>query len=294
MRIIRHLLAILIAVVPLHAATRNSLDYAIITDTTDAAGRHSASVDYTNEGSAGGIVGISTAAPAEMVKHSFIGQLYDPAGLTILSPALTVNETESVQLRSWLELDDSTFLLVAASEMLWAQSPAISVSDTGFATASAVYADTSFTLIGTHQTFTGVLGLAVLNFLPDNYGLYANDTLPDDWQVHYFGVENPNARPTGDPDHDGQDNRFEYDASLDPTNPRSLFTVRVIDSGLGGHSVVFAPRVDLCDYQLLGSSDLVDWLPVVGTTSDFGSIRTIMDPNGTEPRRFYKVSVRRH
>lgn len=294
MRITRHLLTILIAAAPLHAATRSSVDYAISTDTTDAAGRHSASADYTNEGSAGGIVGISTSALSEVVKHSYVGQIFDPVGLTILSPSPTVNETESVQLRSWLELDDSTFLVVAESEVVWAQSPTISVSNTGFATAAAVYADTTFSVIGTHQTFTGVLDLSVLNFLPDNYGIYANDTLPDDWQVQYFGIENPNARPTGDPDHDGQDNRFEYDASLDPTNPRSLFTVRVIDSGLGGHSVVFAPRVDLCDYQLLGSSDLVDWQPVIGTTSDFGSIRTIVDTNGTEPRRFYKVSVRRH
>lgn len=294
MKYSHHLLTILIAAAPLHAATRSSVDYAISTDTTDAAGRHSSSVDYTNEGSAGGIIGISTAAPSEVVKHSYIGQLYDPVGLTVLSPSPTVNETESVQLGSWLELDDSTFLIVAASEVVWAQSTAISVSNTGFATAAAVYEDTSFSVIGTHQTFTGVLGLAVLNFLPDNYGLYANDTLPDDWQVHYFGVENPNARPTGDPDHDGQNNLFEYDASLDPTNTRSLFTVRVIDSGIGGHSVVFAPRVDLCDYQLLGSGDLIDWKPVLGLTSDMGSIRTIIDPNGAEPRRFYKVSVRRH
>lgn len=293
MRITRHLLAILIAAAPLHAATRSSVDYDISTETTDAAGRHSASADYTNEGSAGGIVGISTAAPSEVVKHSYIGQLYDPVGLTILSPAPTVNETESIQLSPWLDLDDGTFLLIPASEVLWAQSPAVSVSDTGYATAAAVYADTTFSVIGTHQTFTGVLDLSVLNFLPDNYGIYANDTLPDDWQVQYFGVGNPNARPTGDPDHDGQDNLFEYHASLDPTNPRSLFTVRVIDSGIGGHSVVFAPRLDLCDYQLLGSSDFVDWQPVVGLTSDMGSIRTIIDPNGTEPRRFYKVSVRR-
>ena len=294
MRITPHLLAILTAAVPLHAATRSSADYAISTDTTDSAGRHSGSADYSNDGSAGVLTGVSTAAPGEAVKHSFIGQLYEPVGLTIQAASPAVNETESVQLGARQMLDDNTMLVVSPSEVVWTQSPAMSVSSNGHASAAAVYSDTSVTIIGTHLGFTGVLGLTVLDFLPDNYGLYANDTLPDAWQVQYFGTENPSAGPAEDPDHDGQNNLFEYEANLNPMDPLSKLTIRILDSGGGGRSVAFSPRFDQCTYLLLGSSDLLDWKTVAGRINDDGTLRTIIDPQGTEPRRFYRVSVHRN
>ena len=47
------------------AAPQNSASYSATSDTMDAGGRRSTSANYTNDGSVGGIVGISTAtAPA--------------------------------------------------------------------------------------------------------------------------------------------------------------------------------------------------------------------------------------
>ena len=62
--------ALVAAAAPLHAGPRTSANYNIPADSADAAGRRTASASYTNDGSAGGVVGMSTvAAPAETAKH---------------------------------------------------------------------------------------------------------------------------------------------------------------------------------------------------------------------------------
>ena len=82
------------------AGPRSSTDYLVATDTTDAGGKRAASASYTNDGSAGGIAGFSTAAaPATTVKAGFAGQLYDVKGLTLTSTTPSVNENATVQLR---------------------------------------------------------------------------------------------------------------------------------------------------------------------------------------------------
>jgi hypothetical protein len=47
----------------------------------------------------GGIVGLSTVgAPAETMKHGYIGQLYEVTGLELSAASQSVNETATVQL----------------------------------------------------------------------------------------------------------------------------------------------------------------------------------------------------
>ncbi len=54
---------------PLHAGPRTSASYTIPADIADSAGRRTASANYTNDASLGGIAGLSTvAAPAETLK----------------------------------------------------------------------------------------------------------------------------------------------------------------------------------------------------------------------------------
>ena len=82
-----------------HAGPRTSANYNVPTDTTDAGGKRATSAAYTNDGSVGGVVGISTvAAPAETAKHGCIGQLYDVTGLTLTAATLNVNEIATDQL----------------------------------------------------------------------------------------------------------------------------------------------------------------------------------------------------
>ena len=54
-------IALTVGVSSLHAGPRTSTAYQIITDTLDVAGRRTTSASYTNDGSAGGIIGISSA-----------------------------------------------------------------------------------------------------------------------------------------------------------------------------------------------------------------------------------------
>ncbi len=278
-----------------HAGPRTSTNYSVATDTVDVAGRRTASASYTNDASAGGIGGTSTAPSAEVVKHSYIGQLYDATGLTLTAPFLTVNETATLQLAASLALDDSTTLAVPATSVTWSvlSGPLAGISVSGLVTAAAVYQNTAATAQGAHAGITGTLGLTVINTLPDNFGTYAGDTIADDWQVQYFGVNNPNAGPLLDPDGDTFDNLFEYHACLVPTDPLSVFSMSIADAPGGSHAVTFSPRLAGCTYSLLGSNDLNLWAPVSGAVTDAGTTRTILDPSGTGARRFYSISVQR-
>ncbi len=289
----RHLL-LLLAVAPLHAGTRSSADYTFTTDTNDAAGRRTASADYTNDGSLGGIGGISNAVPDEVVKHSYIGQLYDPAGLTLTSAAPSVNETESVQLSALLTMDDGTFLPLAAADVQWNGGDWFSIAPDGLATAGAVYEHTATTVSGNYIGFTGLLDLAIRNSQPDNYGLYAHDGIYDDWQIQYFGLNNPSAGPGRDPDADGFDNFFEYNACLDPTDPLSKFNISLATLEDGSRAITFSPRLPGCRYRLAASSDLILWEAVAGTTIlNAGPRQTIIEPASDDLRRFYRVDVQR-
>lgn len=280
---------------PLQAGPGNSASYSIPADTTDAAGRRTASASYKNDASAGGIGGISTAAPAETMKHSYIGQLYDPVGLGLTAASLTVNESDTVQLAARLALDDSTFLDVPAGSVTWSvlNGPLTGISAGGLATAAVVYQNTAATAQGIHSGFTGTVGFTVADTVPDNFQTYAADGIADDWQAQYFGVNNPAAGPLLDPDGDTFDNLFEYNARLVPTDPGSFLTIAVNDVAGGGHSVSFSPRFAGSTYTLLGSSDLSLWAPVAGGITDSGDTRTILDPEGTGFRRYYRLDVRR-
>ena len=91
-----------------HAGPRTSASYTIATDTADAGGRRATSASYTNDGSAGGVVGISTvAAPAETARHGYIGQLYEVTGLVLSATPTTVNEGSTLPLSAAQLLDDA-------------------------------------------------------------------------------------------------------------------------------------------------------------------------------------------
>ncbi len=139
---------------------------------------------------------------------------------------------------------------------------------------------------GSSATYTARTGYAGQLLEPASLSFAA-------WQVQYFGVNNPAAAPQLDPDGDGQDNLFEYNACLIPTDRLSFFSMSIIDLTGGGHAVTFSPRQPGCSYFLQGSSDLSLWAPVAGTVTDAGTVRTILDPAGTGERRFYFIRVQR-
>ena len=281
------------------AGPRTSANYSIATDTTDTGGKRATSAAYTNDGSAGGVAGLSTvAAPAETAKHGYLAQLYDVTGLTLTAVSLNVNEGATDQLGAWQALDDATFLAVPAASVAWSvqSGPLTGIAASGLATAGIVYQDTAASAQGIYLGDTGTLGLTVVNVNPDDFGSYAGDGLDDAWQNQYFGLNNPNAAPLLDPDGDGQTNLFEFTAGLIPTDPQSRFTFTIapVVGQPAQKNVVFTPLVGGRSYTVQYKLSLTDptWQTLPGTTqSDNGATRTVTDPAGTGAAKFYRVLV---
>ncbi len=213
-----------------HAGPRTSTDYTVPADTADAGGQRATSTAYTNDGSLGGITGISTvASPAQTAKAGYLAQLTEVTALQLAATPATVDETATRQLSAAQLLDDDSLNLLAATEVTWSVQggPLSGIDTSGLATADAVYQDTAATAQGDHAGATGTLALTVLDSIPDNFGLYAGDNLADDWQFQNFGLENPLAGPLLDPDGDGQNNAFEEIAGLIPTDPQSHFSLAI-------------------------------------------------------------------
>ncbi len=285
--------------VSVNAGPRQSANYSVATDTTDGGGKRATSANYTNDGSAGNIAGISTVAtPAETAKHGYVGQLYEVTGLALTSASPSVNETATVQLTARQSLDDATFLAVSATSVAWGvqSGPLTGVNTNGLATAATVYQNAAATAQGSYQGNTGTVGLTVVNTLPDNYGSYAGDGLDDAWQNQYFGLNNPNAGPQIDPDGDSQNNLFEFTAGLVPTDPLSRFLLRVepVAGQTTQKRLVFSPRWTDRTYHIVTSTTLeaASWSALTsGIVSDNGTERSVTDTGATAPKKFYRVEI---
>ena len=281
------------------AGPRTSANYSIATESADRGGRRATSANYTNDGSAGGVAGISTVvAPVETAKHGYLGQLYDVTGLVLNSAQPNVNESATLQLAAWQLLDDASFLAVNASAVSWSitSGPLSGISAAGLASAGLVYQNTPATAQGVHQGRTATLNLTVLDSIPDNFGSYAGDGLGDDWQVQYFGLNNPLAAPALDPDGDGESNLFEFTAGLFPTDPVSRLTARIeaVPGQPSRRAIIFKPRLAGRTYTVEFRSSLTAgaWAPLTNfSTSDNGNERTVTDLNATGSARVYHVKI---
>jgi len=285
-------------VVPLSAGPRTSTNYNVATDITDAGGKRTTSVAYTNDGSVGGVVGISTVtAPAESAKHGYIGQLTEVTALQIAATPATINETATRQLSGVESLDDLTTNTILGASITWSiVSGPLGINTNGLAIAATVYENTDATAQGSYAGATGTIGLTVLDTIPDNYGSYAGDSIGDDWQFQYFGLNNPNAAPLLDPDFDGHNNLFEFTAGLVPTDATSFFHVQIEPvAGFNTQKkILISPRFNDRTYTIKTSTSLLSnsWISLTGgTVSDNGTERTITDTSATQPLKFYRVEI---
>ena len=282
----------------IRADVRSSADYSIISDTLDSGGARTSSVSYTNDGSMGGIVGVSSVAfPPQTSKHGYVGQLYDAVAFSITAPFLTLDETSSLPLSAWQLLDDDTLLEVSAMDVSWeVLNGPIGVDMNGMATAGTVYANTAATLLGSFGGDIDFLSFIVLEAIPDNFGSYAGDGIGDDWQVFHFGLDHPDAGPGGDPDGDGQNNLFEFNARLDPRDSESFLDISLVpgpnplEQVADGEAVLAFPGKVGVTYTIQYKDSLIDedWTSltaIVGSDVDVSFI----DDNAGGLRKFYRV-----
>ncbi len=280
------------------ATPRTSSSYSITAEVADIGGTRSSSANYTNDGSAGPVSGVSTvAAPVQTAKSGYVAQLYDVSGLLLNSATPDVNETDTLQFAAWQLLDDATLLATDENAVTWniVSGPLIEISASGLATTDAVSQITSASVSGTFGGFTGSLNFTVLDTIPDNFGAYAGDGLGDDWQVQFFGENNPLAAPALDPDGDGADNNFEFTAGLIPNDPASTFQMRLapVPGQPVRRRIIFSPRLDGRTYTVQSRLTLGDaWQPLGSSTqSDVGSERTVTDLSAGGARKFYRVEI---
>ncbi len=145
--------------------TRTSANYSITTDTADSGGAPSTSANYSNNGSAGSVAGISTVAmPAEITKAGYIGQLYNAVGLVVAAPASNVDEGLDFPLSAAETLDDGTSLAVNPGSVSWSvlTGPVSNVSIAGVATAGTVSQNTAASVQGSYSGFNNTVNLTVI------------------------------------------------------------------------------------------------------------------------------------
>ena len=271
----------------------------LTTGTTDGGGKRTTSANYTMDGSIGNIGGVSSAS-AETAKDGYIGQLTEVVSVSVTSAPNTVNETSTSQLSAMATLDDSTVSVLAGSDVGWntAAYPLESIDANGLATATSVYATTNGTFSGLYLGGSGTGTVAVIDSNPDNFDSYAGDGLSDSWQVQYFGLPpNASAAPAADVDGTGQNNLFKYVAGLDPTNPASIFVLKI--ANVAGQpnqkSLIFNPIASGRTYMPQFRTNLISgaYANLTGFSGPVTNVNqvTVTDLSATQTQKFYRIDV---
>ncbi len=279
------------------AAPRSSANYEITAEIADLAGQRMTSANYTNDSSVSAVTGISTvSAPPQIAKHGYAGQLYEVQGLAVTATPSTVNETGTTQLTASPLLDDGTTLLALnATSVSWSvvSGPLNSISAEGLGTAANVFQDTAALAAGAFQNLSGQTNISVLNTGSDDLGIYAGDGIDDDWQVQFFGENNPNAAPGFDADGSGHGNRFKFVAGLNPLDgSRFTLAIEAVSGQPSQMRLIFRPLVAGRTYEAEYSDSIGPWSPLEQSLqSDNASERTVTDVQAFPAPRFYRIEI---
>lgn len=287
-------LALSIAFAPV-ASAAESANYSLTPLALEAGGR-STSANYTLNSSTS--PGGAAASASYTARTGYSGSLFDAVGLDLTASPLTVNESATHQLAAALLLDDSSRLPLAPAAVAWSvgSGPLLSISAGGLATAGIVYQNTDAVAHSSHGAFTDTLTLSVLNVGADDFGPYAGDGLGDDWQVQFFGENNPLAAPGVDASGNGHTNLFKWIAGLHPLvpNDRFVLTLAAVPGQPAQRAITFSPRLPGRTYVIKAKPSLTapTWSDITASApSDNGAVRTVIDLDATGGAKFYRVEI---
>ncbi len=243
-----------------------------------------------------GDVGGLSFQDAAMLKDGYAGQLYDLTGLSVTANPTNVPEGGTRQLAAGAGYDDGTAGPIDGTPS-WSvvAGPLSGVNGSGLATAGAVHRDTSATARATMGVLTGCVALLVLNVNPDNYGLYAADGVPDDWQVDWFGEENPNGLAGADPDDDTVPNGGEYAGDTSPNDDSSYLRLTAVTPG-GASAVRVAWQGGQMSTQYIErtiSLTAPDWRAVHTNLPPTSIAADWLDVGADDAAAFYRLRARR-
>lgn len=247
-------------------------------------------------GLAAGSVSRVTAGGAQE-NFNYIGQLYDVGGIVVEGSPSTIDEGDTRQLQAVATLDDLTKVVLSAPELKWSvlSGPLSGISSSGLATADSVYADAAVTVQASSQGVNGQLGLTVRNTNGDDFGGYAGDGLPDDWQVGHFGEPpNADAAPQANPDFDPYDNLTEFLTGYSPVDAGAFFQLSIVDTMGSRTTLALSKVVPGTRYRIERRNDPAadPWVELMNfTTLNELFDHLVEDPNAPGPRWFYRVGV---
>lgn len=269
--------------------------YSLSAASLDPAGGRTTGGVYRDDSAMGGVGTAMASGGAYATAGGYPSMLRDAVRLVVLPGAVAEASATPLTLRQ--VLDDGTQSPVANVGAVWnVLSGPLSINAAGTATAQTVPADTQASLQVTLDALTSAATVNVQDTIADNFGIYGADGIGDDWQVRYFGPDNPLAGPTVDADGDGQDNLFEFTAGLVPTSSASRLTFFLEDvpDQPGQKRMVFQPAATGRTFSLMKTTELfpADWQPVPGAmTTGNGGTSMLTDPAAPGQRAFYKVQI---
>jgi hypothetical protein len=272
----------------------------VTTSTIDGGGLHTTSANYTMDGSIGGIGGISSAA-ADTAKDGYIGQLTEVVSIVVTAQPNSVGVASTSQLSGTATLDDSTVSGLSGSDVIWSSPnepyPVASISGTGMLSPANVYALSSATVDGYYLGATSSTILEV--FAPDGIG----DGIPDWWRQTYFGTATPTNShdcATCDADGTGQNNFFKFVAGLNPTNPSSVFVLKVapVAGQPTQETLTYSPiavgsgQVYTVQFRtnVTGGAAYANLATTSALTTN-GNQVTVTDLAATQTQKFYRVNI---
>jgi hypothetical protein len=180
------------------------------------------------------------------------------------------------------------------------EGPIPGILATGLVSTANVYQNTDAIVGASSPQFAGLLTLTlhVQDTIPDNFSTYAGDGIGDDWQVRYFGIDNPLAAPGADASGTGQTNLLKYTAGLDPLDPNSVFRLRIeaVPGQPTRQRLIFGPVFADRTYVVQAKASLADptWLRLEDATSDdLSPERRVTDLSATGEEKFYRVKITR-
>ncbi len=130
-----------------------------------------------------------------------------------------------------------------------------------------VYEDTTATYQAEYQGMTALGTILVKNVWRDDFGSYAGDGIGDEWQINYFGENNPLAAPGEDPDHDGQDNAFEFLSGYAPDDGSERLLFELVEKGVNQATLGISKVVPTTRYEIQRSIDLGQTVPWTGAVT---------------------------
>jgi uncharacterized protein (TIGR02145 family) len=152
--------------------------------------------------------------------------------------------------------------------------------------------------VGTHTiTYTATDAAGNIGTATRTVTVVETTADPYDTWASSFGL-NPatDGAPTADPDGDGQNNLFEFTAGVEPNDALSRFHWRVEEDPdtPGQNRIVFSPRFGDRTYNVETSTTLQasDWIDFTGgSVNDDGDERTLIDPDTSDARKFYRLKI---